>query len=230
MASEHDRRGAEIHYDLGVHEQQTGDVQGAMRDFQAALQLDDNFAEAHEACALLLHLSFHRDQEAVEHYRRALQIRPTFSEAKVNLANVYLSEDRYDEAIKLYDEALNDMLYPTPFIAQNNLGWAQYKKGNAAEGVGNIRAAVTTNPKFCAGYRNLGIIAEEQGQLPEACDEFAHFQEHCPAELEADLREGSCLARLGKMERAREVLEACAKKEGPADIQDQCKKKLTGGP
>ncbi len=61
-------------------------------------------------------------------------MRPTFSEARTNLANVYLDQGQYDEAIKLYEQVLNDMLYPTPFIAQGNLGWAYYKKGDTVTG------------------------------------------------------------------------------------------------
>jgi tetratricopeptide (TPR) repeat protein len=173
-----------------------------------------------------LHISFQKNEEAIAQYRRCLEIRPGFSEAKVNLANVYLSEDRYDEAIKLYQEVLNDMLYLTPFIAQNNLGWAQYKKGDVAAGVDNIRAAVTTNSKFCAGYRNLGIIAEQQGNLAEACLEYALFEEKCPAELEADFKEGVCLTRLGKPDKARAAFEACVKKEGDSRMRLQCQQKL----
>jgi tetratricopeptide (TPR) repeat protein len=224
--SEQERKGAEIHYDLGVQDQDNGDVQGALSQFQQALKLDDGFAEAHNACALLLHLSFDRKDEAIVHYRRALELRPSFSEAKVNLANVYLSEARYDEAIKLYQEALNDMLYSTPFIAQNNLGWALYKKGDVANGVSNIRTSVTTNPKFCSGYRNLGIIAEEQGNVQEACDEYASFQEKCPTVAEADLREGLCLTRQGKREKAKSAFEACVGKAGDERVKRECREKI----
>jgi Flp pilus assembly protein TadD len=118
------------------------------------------------------------------------------------------------------------MLYATPFIAQNNLGWAQYKKGDMTNGLDNIRASVTTNPKFCQGYRNLGQIAEEQGNLAEACTEYALFQEKCPAELEADLREGVCLSRTGNQEKAKAVFVACVKKEGDGRLKGQCQSKL----
>lgn len=226
VPTEHERHGAEIHYDLGVQEQLGGDITSAVRDFQQAIELDDKFAEAHNAYALLLHLSFHKNAEAIEHYKRALQIRPTFSEAKVNLANVYLSSDQYDSAIRLYREALNDMLYPTPYIAENNLGWALYKKGDVATAVDNIKAAVTTNPRFCSGYRNLGIIWEEHGKRAEACQQFAQLFKHCPDDPEANFRQGVCLAGDGKTNGAREAFSTCLTKDPPASLKEQCRTQL----
>src|SRR5713226_936520 len=106
------------------------ELQGALHEFQIALEMDPNLAEAHYAIGTLLHLSFGRREQAIEHFDKALAIRPNYSEAKANLANVYLDLGQYDRAIALYREALNDMLYPTPYIAQGNLGWALYKKGD----------------------------------------------------------------------------------------------------
>src|SRR5579884_1029611 len=94
VPTDKERQGAMIHYDLGIQQQQSNDMQGAFREFQTALQMDPGFAEAHHAMGLVLHLSFKRYDEAIEHYRAALEIRPDFSEAKVNLGNVYLDEKR----------------------------------------------------------------------------------------------------------------------------------------
>src|SRR5215510_10486736 len=84
IPTEKERQGAEAHYDLGISAQTAGDVRSALKEFEESLKLDDDFAEAHNAIAVLLHLSFDRKDEAEKHYKRALEIRPTFSEAKVN--------------------------------------------------------------------------------------------------------------------------------------------------
>ena len=221
--SEREVQGAQIHYDLGVQAQQSGEVQGALREYQEALKLDPNFPEAHNALGLLLHLSFARADDAVKHYRDALKVRPTFSEAKTNLGNAYLDLNRYDEAIQLYEQALNDMLYPTPFIAQGNLGWALYKKGEVERGLEQIRAAVTTNPKFCLGYRNLGLIQEEQGQVADACRQFARYRENCPEAADAYLREGVCLAKVGQKAEALERFKTCEQKAEASSTRDDCR-------
>ncbi|HXN40990.1 MAG TPA: social motility TPR repeat lipoprotein Tgl, partial [Myxococcaceae bacterium] len=163
VPTEREQRGAEIHYDLGVNAQQAGEMRSALAEFETALTLDPGFAEAHNAIALLLSNAFGRPEEAIAHLNKALEIRPTFSEAKVNLGVVLSQQGRYDAAIKLFEEALNDMRYPTPYFAEGNLGWALYKKGDTKMALDHIRAAVTIEPKFCQGYRNLGIIESESG-------------------------------------------------------------------
>ncbi len=223
VPSEKDQQAAQIHYDLGVQVQQS-DPQAAFQEFEAALRMDPELVEAHNALGVLLHLAFNRGDEAIVHYKQAIEGRPGFSEAKTNLANVYLDQHRYDEAIKLYEEVLNDMLYATPYIAHNNLGWAFYKKGDARKGLDQTKAAITTNPKFCLGYKNLGIINDEQGNTAEACKQFGRYRENCPAEADAYYREGLCQAKTGKRSEARKSFDDCVAKTGPEALKDDCRR------
>jgi type IV pilus assembly protein PilF len=225
VPTEKERQGAEAHYDLGINAQSTGDVRTALREFEESLKLDDDFAEAHNALALLLHLSFDKKDESEKHYRRALEIRPTFSEAKVNLGNLYLDQGRLDEAIALYEQALNDMLYATPYIAEANLGWAYFKKGDSSRAIDHLRAAVTTNPQFCLGYKDLGLVQDARGDLAAACTEFGKFVEACPKVAEAYQLRGSCEIRQGRTTEARASFDACvenASGPGQARLKEEC--------
>lgn len=225
IPTEQERQGAEAHYDLGINAQNAGDVRSALKEFEQSLQLDDNFAEAHNAIAVLLHLSFERKDEAEGHYKRAIEIRPTFSEAKVNLGNLYLDEGRLEQAIALYKQALNDMLYPTPYIAETNLGWAYFKKGDSARALEHLRAAVTTNPAFCLGYKDLGLVHDARGDLNAACTEFGRFVDACPTVPEAYQLRGSCQVRQGRATDARASFDACvqaATGSAQAKVRDEC--------
>src|SRR4051812_17482444 len=210
--TEKEQRVSENHFDLGVMAQEKGNIQEALREYESALEADEGFPEAHNAIGILLHLSFKRYEEAIQHYKRALEIRPGYSEAKTNLGNVYLDMGKYDPAIDLYDQALNDMHYTTPYIAHANRGWAQYKRGNVREGVESIQTALTINPRFCLGYKQLGLIHNEQGQFDAACDDFRHFRDGCPDAGEAYYLEGKCLAKLGKTDEALKDFAACQTK------------------
>lgn len=237
VPTEREIDGAQIHYNLGIQAQQAGDVQSAFKEFQAALDVVPDFAEAHNAIGILLHLSFRRPDEAISHYQKALRLKPLFSDSsfasqvKTNLANVYLDQARYDEAIALYQDALNDMLYPTPYIAQGNLGWALYKRGDAKredqkKAVDAIKAAITTNPKFCQGFRNLGIIYDEQGQTQDACKSFVRYREICPEVADAYYREGVCLAKLGDNVGAKRAFAGCQTKKPSETLREDCQRLL----
>ncbi len=193
LPSQKEEQGALIHHDLGVQAMQAGEIQGALREFQISLDLDPGLAESHNAIGLLLHVAFQRKDEAIAHFKRALEIRPTFSEARANLANVYLDQGRYE-------------------------------KGDLAAGLDQIKAAVIGNPKFCQGYRNLGIIYEETGSIDEACKQFAKYQEACPAVADAYYREGRCLTRKGQREAAIEAFSKCQAKATNEVIKDDCRK------
>jgi type IV pilus assembly protein PilF len=224
VPSEKEIHSAEIHYNLGVQAQQAGNIQEALSEFQRAIQLDPDNAESRNALGILLHLSFKRPDEAIEHYQKAIEVRPNFSEARTNLANVYLDQGQYDQAIKLYEQVLNDMLYPTPFIAQGNMGWAYYKKGDTEKALENIRAAVTLNPNFCQGFRNLGLIYDQSGNTDEACRQFTRYRETCPDTAEAHMREGLCLAKQGQADAARESLTSCEAKASHPAQKDECRR------
>ncbi len=117
-ASTKDHRSAEIHHDLGVEALRAGRFPDALRELDAALALDDAFAEAHRARALVLDLAFARLEEAEREYRRAVALRPSFSEAHSDLGQLLARTGRYDEAISHFDAALENMLYKEPYVAR----------------------------------------------------------------------------------------------------------------
>ncbi|MBX5480927.1 MAG: social motility TPR repeat lipoprotein Tgl [Myxococcaceae bacterium] len=213
---------SDIHYDLGVNALTQGNMQEAYGEFDSALKLCEHNERAHNALGQLLHLQYHKVKEAKEHYLRALEIDPTFTDARVNLGNLYLDQNDYAKAIELYEQALNDMRYPTPYIARANLGWAEYKRGNVDQAIDAIRSAITLNPKFCLGYRNLGTIYDETGRTEKACEQFAHFREQCPDAAEAYYREALCVAKLGRVSDAKNLFAQCEAKAPVGDLKDNC--------
>ena len=221
MASEKDHEAAGLHFEMGV-DVQVKDPPSAMREFDKAIEMDPEMSEAWHAKGVLLHVVFGRIDEARAAYLKALELNPRFSEAKCNLGNLYIDEKRYEDAIKMYEEALNDMLYPTPFIAQGNLGWALFKKGDVPQALDHIKASVTLNPKFCLGYKNLGNIYDEQGNLPEACHNYAKYRESCTDLADAHMREAVCLTKIGQLEPAKKAFDVCIAKDDP--LKDDCKR------
>jgi type IV pilus assembly protein PilF len=224
VPTEKEQRASEIHYDLGIQAQTAGNLQEAYAEYDQALKLDPRNARAHDAMALLLHLAFKKPQAAIPHFEEALRQEPQFSEARVNLGNVYLDLKQYDQAIAHYERALNDMRYPTPYIAQCNLGWAEYKRGNTERAIDQIKASVTVNPKFCLGYRNLGTIYEEAGRQEEACPQFARYRESCPETPDAYYREAVCLAKLGRRADAQKRFSECEAKAVDGQLKDDCRR------
>ncbi|MBI5546362.1 MAG: tetratricopeptide repeat protein, partial [Deltaproteobacteria bacterium] len=86
---------AVLHYDMGVQALQNNDARTALIEQQKAVELDPDLDLAHNALGLLYHVSYGERDKAVEHYRRALELNPKFSEAYTNLGNVFLDQGRF---------------------------------------------------------------------------------------------------------------------------------------
>lgn len=215
---------ATIHYDLGIQAQQSGDVRTALNEYQKALADDPDLDLAHNAIGLLLHVSFAKPDDAIVHYRKAIALNPKFSEAHTNLANVFLDQARYEEAAPLYEKALADMLYKTPYIAENNLGWCHYKRGDTRAGVDHIKSALVVNPRFCLGHRNLGIIYAETGQPEKAAEAYRNYVKHCPDTADARHRLGIALLKLADPAAARREIALCVEKGKEQPIGEECQR------
>lgn len=97
------------------------DVAEAVRCFEAAIRLRPQYVEAHYDLALAV--EGWQPELAEEHYRLALQYRPTYAQAHNNYANLLLRRKEYGQAIDHYRRALE--LNPSYHVARQNLAVAQ---------------------------------------------------------------------------------------------------------
>ena len=102
--------------------------------------------------------------EAIEHYREALQIKPHLAEAHSNLGVALRSQGRLDEAIEHYREALASE--PDFAEAHNNLGTALAARGDMAGAVEHFRRAIEIKPDYESARRNLALALSRRRQAP----------------------------------------------------------------
>jgi Tfp pilus assembly protein PilF len=226
-ASTKDRRSAEIHHDLGAEALRAGRFPDALREFDAALALDDGFAEAHRGRAVVLDLGFARLEEAEREYRRALDLRPTFSEAHSDLGQLLARTGRYDEAIAQFDAALENMLYKEPYVARCNKGLALHRMGRREDGMAELRACIASAPSFCKGRRELGRILLAEGKPREAVEELSAYARYCERVPDAHLQLGLARMRAGDLGGAREAFERCKELGDGTAEGDECRRSLS---
>ena len=81
------------------------DMPGADEDYQRALMLDPNNANAHHWYAIYLS-GMKRSDEAIAQIRRALELDPLAIAIRYNAAWVYMGAERYDDAIMLAKQSV----------------------------------------------------------------------------------------------------------------------------
>ena len=86
------------------------------------------------------------------------------------LGNVYVAQNRLDEAIRQYREAIR--LKPDYAEAHNNLGAAFLNKGQTAEAIGQFKEALRLKPDDAQAHNNLGAALLNQGRTDEAISQF----------------------------------------------------------
>jgi type IV pilus assembly protein PilF len=222
--SQKERETAEIHYNLGLEALRGARFQEAMKEIDEALALDDVFADAHLARGIALEYGFGKLPEAEREYRKALELRPGFSDAHNDLGQLLAKTGRLDEAIREFDSALANMLYKEPWVARCNKGQALFRMGKKEEGLAEMRACLQQTPRFCAGWRELGRLLLGDGDAKGALDAFGHYTRECDKLPDAWYQTGLALLKGGGAEQARDAFEKCAALGADTPLGDECKR------
>jgi Tfp pilus assembly protein PilF len=223
LSTEQRVRAAEVHQELGDNLLRQGDPRQALKEYLDSMQYQE-LPEAHLGAGLIYTWSLGQPDDGEREFKRALEIRPEYSEALTNLGALYLSRSRFKEAIPPLAKAAKDPLYKARVLAQSNLGWAYYKSGSVERGISEIRAALVVAPKYCLGWRQLGTIYSEQGRIDDATAAFTRYADSCPDAYDAHLNLGKALARQSKAAEARAQFERCAvaKEDKDQAVASEC--------
>lgn len=210
LSAEQRSKAAEIHYDLGTNYMTHGDAQAALAEYLAALKMEDELAQVHNALGLLYAFSLNDPKKAELHFKRALKIDENFGEGSNNYGAFLLGQKRPAEAVPYFEKALSNPLYAQRAVAETNLGWALHLNGMSEKGIGRIRSALLVAPKFCKGWRQLGAIYAEQGKLTEAVESLERYTRECADVADAWMMLGKAQTRLGKGDAAKASLMKCS--------------------
>ncbi len=116
--------------------------------------------------------------EAFKHYRHAVEIRPRYVEAHINLGNMYMLKAQSlrpvdmqafrnltDEALKHYRTAIE--IRPDFEQSYVNLGTGLMLRGEFAAAAANFRTALEKDPQYVEAYWKLGKVLCRQKKFEE---------------------------------------------------------------
>ena len=161
---------AEGYYMKGVSYLQKKNYELALVEFQRSIQTDKKNKNAHFALGSVSE-TMGKFAEAEGHYKDALDIDPNFSEAYNALGVVYSRQERWQEALKAFNKALENKLYTTPHIAYYNMAHVYMAQKNYEKAIEAYR-----DSKRFANYDQtiyeLGTALFDAGKVKEAVSEF----------------------------------------------------------
>jgi tetratricopeptide (TPR) repeat protein len=144
-------------------------------------------------------------REAVNHFRRAVELKPDFIWAWVNMANIYTLGQDYRSAIPTFQRVLE--LDPNLAVAHNNLGCAYYNMGEVDSARAHYATALKLNSSYGEAWNNVGVALYESGHLDSAVTFFYHAIKNSPTWHEPYQRMIQCLIELGEFQHAKTALD-----------------------
>ena len=108
--------------------------------------------------------------EAVDYFRRALQLNPDSAGAHSNLGNALNDQDRFDEAIEYLERAIQ--IQPDCAEAHNNLGNALRNKGLIDEAIAACGRAIKLRPDYAVARSNRALLRLLNGEFASAWSDY----------------------------------------------------------
>ena len=186
----------EGHNDLGFAFWQAGKRQEAIREYEYALRLKPNYADAQLALGDGVDRAgagfpFSRMpsfivEEALNIY--SSQSPPTRSStavasAHVEIGNALLAQGKVQEAMAHYEEALR--LGPDSTEAHYNLAAVLIKMGRTEDAIPHIEEVLRINPQDAGTHFDLGVILAQKGRMPEAMEQWEQVLKINPDNIDA---------------------------------------------
>ena len=157
------RSAANVYVELGTAYLQEGVLSEALKNARKAIIVDPELAPAHN----LLGIVYQRLGKTVlagEHLAKAVSIDPYDPYALNALGSFECDQAKYDAAISRFKAALDNPLYPTPWVALHNAGQCSERQGNTANTEDYYRAALKRNPGFAQSLARMAHISAGKGQ------------------------------------------------------------------
>ena len=139
--------------------------QEALQAYERAIQLDPNFAEAHDARGDALS-SLERSQEALAAYEQAIQLDPNYAHAYEGEGNVFYNLKLYYEALEAYEQAIR--FDPSSASAYNGKGDALYYLKRYQEALLAYERAIQLDPSYATAYNGKSWTLWQLKRFEEA--------------------------------------------------------------
>jgi tetratricopeptide (TPR) repeat protein len=157
------------HNNLGLAYLARGERDLAVKEYNRAIELNSNYAEAYVNIGNI-YIQEKEFDLAIEEFKKAIQAKPTLAEAHNNLGNAYNEKKQFDLAIEEYKKAIQ--INPNYVRAHNHLGAAYAKKGETDLAIDSYKKTLEINPNHAKTHNNLGVLYSAKGKTDLAIEEF----------------------------------------------------------
>jgi tetratricopeptide (TPR) repeat protein len=168
-----------------------------------ALQMDPYSAEAHAALGYVWHYEW-RWADAERQFRRAIELNPSYSMARIWYANLLMSRLRWEEAIEQVFAARD--LDPFSLIVNTNVGWVLDYAGRHEEAITHLKQTVALDSEYVQAHWRLARALMAAGRLTEALQQGDRLLALSDSSSPALSMVANISARAGRRDEARALV------------------------
>lgn len=155
---------ARAHTDLGAAYYQQNKLEIALSEFNHAIEIDPNYAQAYNGLGLV-YAALGEDAKADANFKKSIQTQPGNSESRNNYGSFLCTKKRYDESIVQFLEAVKNPLYSTPNLAYANAGICSARKNDIKNAELYLNKALELNPLTHSAATQLAEIQFKRGDV-----------------------------------------------------------------
>ncbi|MGZ8899324.1 MAG: tetratricopeptide repeat protein, partial [Limisphaerales bacterium] len=138
--------------------------------------------------------------EARAHLQRALQLRPNFPEAHLEIGRSYALEGMHEEALRAYDQALQQRPEYVSALMQKAHSYAAIARRKEAKSM--LREAIRISPENWEARYMLAIELAADNEMAEAIVQFNEVTRLRPTYAQAYFNLSVALAKAGRLREA----------------------------
>jgi tetratricopeptide (TPR) repeat protein len=215
-----------LHYSMGNSRLADNKPTYAMEEFYEAekyMKTPELYYSMGRACFIM-----ERYELAEEFFGKSLLLDKNFSMSNVGRGNLYVAQGRFEEAIREFEKALDNILFHERESAFFNMALAYIGLGDYDNAIKNLKKSTQFNPGFLPAYFHLGKVYMDLGDYELASDSFQELLKYYPESPEGHLMLGMAYLKMEMNLMAEMEFREVIKLAPDTEFADEAKKYLTG--
>lgn len=155
---------ADLHMQIAISYMNSGRYPQALTELLQAEEIDPQDAVVQSNLGYVYYMR-ESYELAENHFKKAISLKPNFSDAKNSLARVYIETGDYKKAESLLKEVLNDLTYVDYTKAYINYALLQFKRKNYSLAADYFKKVLEKDRENCLAQVYLGRCYMESGDL-----------------------------------------------------------------
>ena len=178
----------------------------ALEKFQESNRVAPGNPTTHNMIGLC-HLRMGHPEQALPSFETALDLAPSFTDARNNRGVAYAALEQYQLAEVDYLAVLRDTTYPHRSEVHFNLAMTYFQRGKFPAAEENLLKAIEGQAPVFEAFLRLSEIASQTGDIDQSLEFLEDARTRFPQRAEAALAQGRLLLQVGRSAEARKALQ-----------------------